>query len=223
VHRAMKLRHISRATLFCAVLAGSVFAGEAAAPAQEASGQAESHTPAKREIVPGVGDFGEVTPLLYRGAQPNKEGFAQLAKMKVAIVVDLRGKSKSEEATVTRLGMRYVAISWFCMRPKDALIARFLKLLHDNPNKKIFVHCTTGIDRTGMMVAAYRMADEGWTAEEAMAEMKKFGFSRFHQTICWGLGSYEAKFPHEFATDPAFKSLRGAERQKEPAGDGASH
>lgn len=59
-----------------------------------------------------------------------------------------------------------------------------------------------------MMIAAYRMVDQGWTAKEAMAEMKAFGFSRFHQTICWGLGSYERKFPHEFATNPAFENLR---------------
>lgn len=216
-----KLRHICFAAALCAGLAGFVFAGQTAAPAQEASARSEGRMRAKREIVPGVGDFGEVTPFLYRGAQPNKEGFAELAKMGVAIVVDLRGKSKSEEATVKDLGMRYEPISWFCMRPKDALIARFLNLVRDNPRKKIFVHCTTGIDRTGMMVAAYRMVDQGWTAQEAMAEMKEFGFSRFHQTICWGLGSYEAKFPHEFATDPAFEHLRKAKRQKE-SGDGAS-
>lgn len=218
-----RLPHISLATLLCVGLATFMFAGETATPAQEPSARSEGHMHAKREIVSGVGDFGEVTPFLYRGAQPNKEGFAELRKMGVAIVVDLRGKSKSEEATVRNLGMHYEAISWFCMRPKDALIARFLNLVRDNPRKKIFVHCTTGIDRTGMMVAAYRMVDQGWTAEEAMAEMKEFGFSRFHRTICWGLGSYEAKFPHEFATDPAFKHLREAERQKASAGDATSH
>jgi protein tyrosine/serine phosphatase len=94
------------------------------------------------------------------------------------------------------------------MRPKDVVIAQFLTLLRDNPDRKIFVHCNTGIDRTGMMVAAYRMAEEKWTADEAMKEMKAFGFSRFHGLICLGLSSYEKRFPQQFASDPAFQSLR---------------
>lgn len=198
----------SCAILCCFTLASSTLPLVRETVARPSVPSADKHAYAKKMTVPGVGDFGEVAPFLYRGAQPNREGFAHLSKMGVDIVVDLRGDRKGERATVTRLGMRYEPISWFCMRPKDVLIARFLTLLRDNPRKKIFVHCTTGIDRTGMMIAAYRMVNQGWTAKEAMAEMKTFGFSRFHQTICWGLGSYEQKFPHEFATNPAFESLR---------------
>lgn len=216
-----ELCRISLAMMLCASLTGIGFAVEAASPAQDPSARSRGHLPGKKKDVRGVRDFGEVTPLLYRGAQPTKQGFEELAKMGVRIVVDLRGKSEGEKETVTSLGMVYEPISWFCMRPKDVLIARFLRLIRDNPEKKIFVHCTTGIDRTGMMVAAYRMADQGWSAQEAMAEMKEFGFSRFHQTICWGLGSYEEKFPHEFATDPAFKGLREDKRKKASAGDGS--
>lgn len=171
---------------------------------------------AHKLAVEGLPQLGEVTPILYRGSQPKKEGFEQLAKMHVGIVVDLRGNREGERETVTKLGMRYVPIPWFCMRPKNAIVAEFLNLLRDNPDKKVFVHCNTGIDRTGMMVAAYRMAKQGWTTEEAMAEMKAFGFSRFHETICLGLSSYEKNFPHEFASDPVFKSLR-ASRPSYPA------
>lgn len=166
------------------------------------------HRIARRLTVNGLPNLGEVTPTLYRGAQPTKEGFEQLAKMHVAIVVDLRGNREDERETVTALGMKYVPIPWFCMRPTDAVIAQFLGLLRDNPRKRIFVHCNTGIDRTGMMIAAYRMADERWTAAEAMKEMKAFGFSRFHQTICWGLSSYERGFPQQLASDPVFRSDR---------------
>jgi tyrosine-protein phosphatase SIW14 len=222
VYRAVTdLRRTMLATTLFAGLAGFVFAGQAAAPAQEPVSRSVRYEHGKKEIVPGVGNFGEVTPLLYRGAQPNKQGYAELKKMGIDIVVDLRRKNKKEKETLTKLGMIYEPMSWFCMRPKDPLMARFLRLIRDNPGKKIFVHCTTGIDRTGMMVAAYRMADQGWSAQEAMAEMKEFGFSRFHQTICWGLGSYEAKFPHEFATNPVFKDLPEDKEQKVPAGGGS--
>ena len=205
--------------LVCVIVCGVLLASSAVPlvgePVAGTSGSsAQKHDYAKKVEVPGVEDFGEVTPFLYRGAQPSREGFARLSKMGVDIVVDLRGDRKGERTTVTKLGMQYEPISWFCMRPKDALIARFLTLVRDNPRKKIFVHCTTGIDRTGMMVAAYRMVNQGWTANEAMAEMKAFGFSRFHQTICWGLGSYEKRFPHEFATDPVFRNLHEAAGKK---------
>ena len=60
-----------------------------------------------------------------------------------------------------------------------------------------------------MMVAAYPMAEEKWTADEAMKENESaFGFSRFHGMICLRLSSYERRFPQEFASDPAFQSLR---------------
>src|SRR5579859_4502990 len=53
-------------------------------------------------------DFGEVTPTLYRGAQPTKKGFRMLARMGINIVIDLRGNRKSERKFVEGLGMRYV-------------------------------------------------------------------------------------------------------------------
>jgi len=222
-HRIRAVLGVASAMALCISVAGFGSAQESAAIAPQSSAAESAHRDfAKRLDLPGVRDFGEVTPSLYRGTQPSKEGFEQLAKMGIKIVVDLRGDRKGERATVEKLGTLYEPLPWFCMRPKDAIIARFLNLIRDNPGKKIFVHCNTGIDRTGMMVAAYRMAEQGWTAHEAMAEMKAFGFSRFHETICLGLSSYEAKFPHEFETDPVFKTLREAKGQKEPSGQSPS-
>jgi tyrosine-protein phosphatase SIW14 len=154
-------------------------------------------------------NFGEATPTLYRGGQPSKEGFRTLAKMGVNIVVDLRGSRDSERRIVTNLGMQYVPMPWQCSFPKDKTFAQFLTLLQQNPDKKVFVHCRVGDDRTGMMIASYRMAREGWSAEKAEKEMEKFGFSFTHRRlICPGLSSYEEKFPKRFKTSPAFRDLR---------------
>jgi len=90
-------------------------------------------------------------------------------------------------------------------------MAQFLRLLHDNHVKKVFVHCQTGDDRTGMMIAAYRMTEQGWTAEEAMKEMEAYGFTSSHHLICPGLASYEARFPTRFKTSPGFRDLRRSE------------
>jgi protein tyrosine/serine phosphatase len=154
-------------------------------------------------------NFGEATTTLYHGGQPSKSGFRMLAKMGINIVVDLRGSRDSERKIVTHLGMQYVAIPWHCSFPKDKIFAQFLTLLRKNPGKKIFVHCRLGDDRTGMMIASYRMAQEGWSAEKAEKEMEKFGFSFAHRRlICPGLSSYEEKFPQRFKTSPAFRDLR---------------
>jgi hypothetical protein len=51
------------------------------------------------------------------------------------------------------------------------------------------------------------MAAEGWTADEAMIEMQRFGFSRAHHFICPRLASYERSFPEHLKSDPAFKDL----------------
>jgi len=162
----------------------------------------------EKRKVRGIGNFGEVTPTLFRGAQPTEKGFEALAKMGVHIVVDARGnRSNSEGKEVRRLGMQYVAIPWHCPFPRDDVFARFLKLLQDNPKKRVFVHCRLGDDRTGMMIAAYRMAVEGWSADDAMLEMQHFGFTRAHHFICPRLGPYEQAFPSRLKSDPVFKDL----------------
>jgi tyrosine-protein phosphatase SIW14 len=154
-------------------------------------------------------DFAEVTPTLYRGAQPRKHGFETLAKMGIQIVVDLRGDRDGERQEVTSLGMQYVPMHWQCSFPKDRIFADFLTLIRKNPGKKIFVHCRIGDDRTGMMIAAYRMADEGWSAKQAMEEMTEYGFSLPHRRlICPRLSEYEEHFPERFATKPEFAELR---------------
>lgn len=170
--------------------------------------QSSHHNPRDKNLP----NFGEATITLYHGGQPSKNGFRRLAKMGINIVVDLRGSRNSERNTVTHLGMQYVALPWECSFPRDKVFAEFLTLLRKNPGKKVFVHCRLGDDRTAMMIASYRMAEEGWSADKAKREMEKFGFSFAHRNlICPRLSSYEEKFPQRFKTSPAFRYLR-AER-----------
>jgi tyrosine-protein phosphatase SIW14 len=156
----------------------------------------------------GVTNFGEVTPYLYRGGLLKGDGIKALKKLGMDIIVDTHANDTSEERDARALGMKYVAIPWHCPRPKDEVFAKFIKLLRQNKGKKVFVHCRLGDDRTGMMVAAYRMSEEGWTAEEAMREMKSFGFSSSHHFICPGLARYEKEFPDRLRNNPAFEGIR---------------
>ena len=57
------------------------------------------HIQGRRISLAGVPNAGEVTPSLYRGAQPTSDGYRELKKMGIDIVVDLRltGKDKERE------------------------------------------------------------------------------------------------------------------------------
>ena len=159
-------------------------------------------------------NFGEVTPNLFRGGQPAVDGFKTLKEMGIVIVVDMRGGSNEQEKdAVTKLGMQYISIPWHCTFPSDEPMARFLKLIEDNRDKKVFVHCRLGADRTGMAVAAYRMASEGWSAGEALNEMAKFGFDWEHHMFCPTLERFEKSFPQRLSKDEAFKEFRRAKEK----------
>jgi tyrosine-protein phosphatase SIW14 len=190
-----------------------LFAFGAGVDASAPQTRQETQSPVTRAIgrklnQKGVKNFGEVTPTLYRGGLVRTEGIKALKKLGMDVIVDTHANDETEETIVQSLGMKYVAIPWHCPWPHDEVFAKFLKVVHENKGKKIFVHCRLGDDRTGMMVAAYRMADEGWTADEAMNEMKSFGFTRAHHFICPSLASYEKHFPERLKSSPAFEGLR---------------
>jgi protein tyrosine/serine phosphatase len=83
-------------------------------------------------------------------------------------------------------------------------VAQFLGLLRDNPERKVFVHCQRGAERTGVMVACYRMSREHWTADKAVAEMEAFRFraGRFEH-----LERFVREFPTLLLSDRFLKSL----------------
>jgi len=204
---------LATVTLLAAMLCVTAHAQQpvnlAAPPESTPSDSASEHKIARKLPLDGVGNFGEVTPTLYRGAQPSRDGFANLMKMGIEVVVDLReGERADERDAVTKLGMQYVAIPWQCGHPDNETTARFLTLLRENPDKRIFVHCYYGTDRTGMMIAALRMTKQNWTAAEAKKEMQAYGFSFTHRMMCPGLASYEERFPGQFKSSPAFEKLR---------------
>ncbi len=196
----------SRLVAFTSILTLTVCLG--AAPPQATTPPHSDRTNGTPLHAKGIPNFGEVTPKLYRGGVPNDAGLESLKKLGINVVVDMRGNNKNEEATVTKLGMQYIAIPSHCPFPRDATYAKFLRVIRENPDKKVFVHCRLGDDRTGMAVAAYRMANEGWSPDEAMKEMQAFGFTTLHHAICPGMASYEQNFPEHLKSSQSFKELQ---------------
>jgi protein tyrosine/serine phosphatase len=197
---------ISKPSLLLALSLLLAIATCVGAQTPQASEEIPHSTIAQRIKQKGLPNLGQITPALYRGAVPTPEGIETLQKMGIDIVVDMRsGPNETEEQTVTQRGMRYVSLPSVCYSPKDDTFAHFLAVVRENPDKKIFVHCQLGVDRTGMAVASYRMAQQGWSADEAMKEMQAFGFSSAHHMMCPGLAAYEKNFPDHLKANPAFQ------------------
>ena len=122
----------------------------------------------------------KVNANLYRGGQPTEAGIRTLAKMGVKTIIDLRGedaRAKREENWARAAGMRFINVhesNW--RKPTDESIDGILKQIDLTENQPVFVHCKHGSDRTGTVIAVYRITHDGWSAKQANDEAKKFGF-----------------------------------------------
>ena len=142
-----------------------------------------------------IRNFHQVNSWLYRGGQPTREQIEDLAKKGVRTIVCLRWGQKTIEAekgAVLASGMDFISVPLYYWRfPTRQDIDTFFNLLDSMPARPVFVHCFHGSDRTGLLLAMYRIARENWTVHEAYREMEKFGFHRFRlRHFKWILFNY---------------------------------
>src|SRR5688572_11326061 len=102
--------------------------------------------------VPGLVNFGFVTPDLWRGALPSPEAFKALAHMGVRTVIDLQERDQSAYVPAGVLYKPMRISEWRAHRVDTAAV---LRAIAECP-KPVFIHCYRGRDRTGLAVAAYR-------------------------------------------------------------------
>lgn len=60
-------------------------------------------------------------------------------------------------------------------RPADEQVQRVLSIISSPENQAVFVHCQRGADRTGTVIANYRIEHDGWSSERAKAEANGYG------------------------------------------------
>lgn len=175
------------------------------------------HTPAvntpsvaEKIYVPGVADFGKVNDFLYRGAQPKDNGVEQLKGLGIDTIIDLRGELhgliEKERQQAESLGMRFINLpgsGW--ATANDEQIAQFFSLIRERPRRKIFIHCWLGGDRSGMFIAAYRIAFEGWSAQQAIQEMRSFHYLQFWHP---NMARWVKAFPERLAESPKLAPFR---------------
>lgn len=122
----------------------------------------------------GVGNLHRVTPSLYRSEQPTKAGMAALERFGVRTVVDLRAfHTDEDEAAGTGLALvDFGILTWWVT--EDHVVA-VLKALR-RAEAPVLIHCQHGADRTGLMTAMFRVVEQGWTKEAALAELTQGGY-----------------------------------------------
>jgi hypothetical protein len=136
------------------------------------AGGAESH---------GVLNLVQVEPGLWRGGQPTEQGWAYLQKLGITNVVKLNLESEGSDAAAEKTGMR---VYWAPITLPEQLGLKPIhtneieKLLATVPARGTFIHCEHGQDRTGLLVALWRVRRDGWSKSEAEKEMLAHGFHK---------------------------------------------
>ena len=170
------------------------------APAANGKNPAAGVSPVKISIS-GIPNFGQVDAHLYRGAQPEPEAYAQLKSFGIDTVVRFNPEGQNmaaEKAQVESVGMNFVTFPWSGFgEPTHEQVVSFLALLRDNPDSKVFLHCRLGADRTGVMVALYRLTFDHWNTEQALAEMYAY---HYHHLWLPHLKRYVESFPAAMAS-----------------------
>jgi tyrosine-protein phosphatase SIW14 len=192
----MKTRHIGTAALFAALsLTVPAVVRAGGPPANAAVASSNIH----------IDNFGRVDERLYRGAQPEGRDYTDLAALGVKTVVNLTSydAEPNEKSLTEQAGMTYVQIPMTGhVPPTRAQIAQFLGIVNNAASQPVYVHCVEGKHRTGVMTAAYRMATDGWTPDQAFKEMKqyKFGFDLLHLEFKHFVFGYHPDTPATMAT-----------------------
>ena len=124
----------------------------------------------------GLPNLHKVSDSLYRSAQPTAEGWEQLQKLGIRTVINLRSTRNDPEALkgAHLTGYEIPMSAW--QPPTQSEVIQFLQIVTDSNRTPVLVHCRRGADRTGVMSAIYRIVVQGWSKDEAIAEMTRGGF-----------------------------------------------
>ena len=137
--------------------------------------------------VRGIPNLAEIESGLARGGQPADDGIEYLRSRGFRTVIGFRTNA-TERLKLQRAGLTFVEIplraDLFGSRaPTQDQIRLFLSTVGDSARRPVFFHCRRGVDRTGAMAAIYRIEACGWTREEAIEEMKAFGFNGYYKSL----------------------------------------
>jgi protein tyrosine/serine phosphatase len=173
-----------RGTMKRSAIVVLAFACGAAAWAQESAPPAPAPVPATAArpanwaepiALAGVPNLHRLSPMLYRSEQPTAVGMKNLEKLGIRTVINLRAFNHDvNEVKGTSLRTQRVKIlTWHV---GDEHVIEVMRMLKDTANGPFLIHCQHGADRTGLMSAMYRILEQGWTVDDAVAELTQGGY-----------------------------------------------
>jgi protein tyrosine/serine phosphatase len=137
--------------------------------------------PAKASPDDPAGNFSQVSTGIYRGGRPDQPGIAELQKMGVKTIIDLENDDtaiKNERGWAEAAGIQFVSEPMDgTQTPNDKEVNDTLAKINDPANQPVFVHCMQGHDRTGVIIALYRVIFENWAPKAAHDEMMALGYN----------------------------------------------
>jgi len=129
--------------------------------------------------LPESENFYQVTPWLFRSAQPTAAAFVAYEKFGIKTVINLRDKHSDRKHLRGGSSLNLIEIKVKTWDVDDEEVITVLRHLKTAP-RPILIHCQHGADRTGTMIAMYRIVFENWSKREALDEMMNGGFG-FHR------------------------------------------
>ena len=139
---------------------------------------------------------------VYRGGQPTSKGFEYLKKINIKTIVKLNSDNlEQERREAKKLNMN---LEMDLIEPDNLLnmsiipdqfqVSKAMKTIMNHYNWPIYVHCKNGWDRTGLIIAMYRVCHDNYSKEDAYNEMIMNGFSSSHRVLLTGIQEYWDKF-----------------------------
>ena len=153
----------------------------------------------------GIVNGHEATPEIVRGGDVCSVGVASLMALGVRRVICLKNiRDDSErEIQIEKAIVEEARLTWL-WRPLEnqglfsyddgSKVPAILELIEQSLGR-VFVHCHHGSDRTGVVVACWRIKHQGWSADQAIAEMKRYGAAWYNRGM--------RQFVKEFAENVA--------------------
>ncbi len=162
---------MSRRALILVLLAGLCFGGEF---------RMRPDTWGQPVIGSSLDNFFRISPDLYRSEQPTAAQIPDLKKFGIKSVLSLRHYHTDPHA-FEGAGIATFEHHMDAGKVTTADLVAALRLIRAAP-KPVLIHCWHGSDRTGFVVAGYRMVFMNWTAEQAIDELSQGGFG-FHAAL----------------------------------------
>lgn len=173
--------------VFESILAIAAFALAACAAQAQPARSGEGIPAAVEEKGYGLDNFWMFGPNLYRSGQPAAADYPMLAKkfgVRTIVNLDARNPEPTPDPAL-KIAVVNAGLSEMDIAAGEDEIATALRAMHEGARRGgVLVHCQWGSDRTGAVVALYRMLYQRWSREQALNEMIAGPFA-FHGPLLW--------------------------------------